>query len=266
MKKKWRNQDWIWLISILIGVIIIILTWRLNDNDSVVNIISMFSSGASIILAIVAIVQSTLYNNSANELNIKMTEKLSTIENNSKVLIDQFLNDANKVIDNSEIDEQTKEEIKEDLENSVKNEMLMKNTVYNGFHIENKVFSKLKKLYSTKYEIDYEYVVDKRRRVDFKLENDKKIILIELKYIKQNYTNAIKTTEERLKDIKADICKSKEIIPIIIVVVPNENERQKLKTIKTIQDLSLGLVILTEAEVLSKNTKLFEKQIKYYID
>ena len=43
--KNWTNRDWGWLTSILVGIIIIILTWRLNDNDNIVNIISMFEIG-----------------------------------------------------------------------------------------------------------------------------------------------------------------------------------------------------------------------------
>ncbi|HFD2039958.1 TPA: hypothetical protein ACF2DA_001561 [Clostridium perfringens] len=102
--KNWTNRDWGWLTSILVGIIIIILTWRLNDNDNIVNIISMFASGASIILAVVAIVQSTIYNSSSNELNAKMTEKLSLLENNVEFVKENILNNANKIIERAPID------------------------------------------------------------------------------------------------------------------------------------------------------------------
>lgn len=265
MDSKWRNRDWLWLVSILIGVIIIVLTWRLNDNDSVVNIIAMFSSGASIILAIIAIVQSTIYNNSANELNIKMTDKLSTIETNSKALIDNFLNDANKVIDSSSIDENSKEEIKDNLESSIKSEMLMKNNAYSEYFIEEKVFLQLKKVYSPKYKIKYEYRVDKVHRVDFKLENDKKIILIEIKYIQPQNIPTIRKAEQRLNEVKSNICESKEIIPIIMIIVDTENDRKKLENKQRIKDLTIGIIILTKGEVVSENTELFEEQTECYL-
>lgn len=110
--KKWTNRDWCWLVSILIMIIIIILTWKLNSNDNVVNIISMFASGASIVLAIVAIVQSTIYNNSSNELYTRMTEKLSILENNMEFVKDKFVNGTSEIIDKSPIDKDEKEELK----------------------------------------------------------------------------------------------------------------------------------------------------------
>ncbi|SHH56938.1 hypothetical protein [Clostridium intestinale] len=124
--KDWRNRDWCWIVSILIGIIIVVLTWRLNDNSSVVNIISMFASGASIILAVVAIVQSTLYNTSSNELNSKMTEKLSLIENTMEIVKDNILRNTNTIIDNSPIPKEEKEELKRRVEYLNNKESLIK--------------------------------------------------------------------------------------------------------------------------------------------
>jgi Growth inhibitor len=70
---KLNERDYKWLIFILVIIIGVVLTWRLNDNDSVVNIISMFSSGASISLAIIAIIysisESVKNDNKESELN-----------------------------------------------------------------------------------------------------------------------------------------------------------------------------------------------------
>lgn len=149
--KNWRNRDWVWVTSILIGIIVIILTWRLNDNDNIVNIISMFASGASIILAVVAIVQSTIYNSSSNELNSKMTEKLSLLENNVELVKENILNSANKAIENAPIDENIKQEIKDNLSNSMEENRVYNNNLY-GQVFEKLIYCRFKNIYGEIYE------------------------------------------------------------------------------------------------------------------
>lgn len=114
--RDWRTRDSIWIISILIGIIIAILTWRLNDKDNVVNIISMFASGASIILAIVAIIQSTIYNSSSSELYARMTEKISVLQSDVGLMRDNILRSTNTIIDKSPIPKDEKEELKRRIE------------------------------------------------------------------------------------------------------------------------------------------------------
>ncbi|MDH5091441.1 hypothetical protein [Clostridium perfringens] len=151
--KNWTNRDWGWLTSILVGIIIIILTWRLNDNDNIVNIISMFASGASIILAVVAIVQSTIYNSSSNELNAKMTEKLSLLENNVEFVKENILNNANKIIERAPIDEDIKQEIKNDLSNSIEENRRNINTFFSEYVIEDLVYNRFVKVYGNTYDV-----------------------------------------------------------------------------------------------------------------
>lgn len=119
---KWNERDYKWLIFILILIIGIILTWRLNDNDSVVNIISMIASGASIALAVIAIMQSIAYNESANSTYNAITEKLINLEHNTDDIKQKIMADVNTVIENSTISEDEKVDLKDNI-NSVVSSM-----------------------------------------------------------------------------------------------------------------------------------------------
>lgn len=268
MLKKWTERDWMWLVSLLIIVIIIILTWRLNDNNSVVNIISMFSSGASIMLAIVAIVQSTIYNSSANELNAKMTEKISSLENNMSLVRDKLLNDVNKVIDEAPIDEEAKEEIKDNLKNNVNNEMKEKNYVYRSLLLEKNFFEKIRKVYAGRYRIIYASDTNSAYNIDFKLERDERIILIELKIISsiKNWRNSLKRSEYALMEAKDKIIESKEIIPITAVIVNNLIDEEILKDKINAQNLNSKVIIFTKEEIESIETTSFEEKTSEYFN
>ncbi|MBN8046928.1 hypothetical protein J0A94_03740 [Paraclostridium bifermentans] len=268
MLKKWTDRDWMWVVLLLIIVIIIILTWRLNDNNSVVNIISMFSSGASIMLAIVAIVQSTIYNSSANELNAKMTEKISSLENNMSLVRDKLLNDVNKVIDEAPIDAEAKEEIKDNLKNNINNEMKEKNFVYRAFLLEKNLFEKITEVYSGRYKITYNSDTNSAYNIDFKLERDERIILIELKVISNisSWRNLLKRSESKLMDAKDKIIESKEIILITALVVNNRIDEKILKNKIDAQNANSKVIIFTKDEIESRETILFEEKTREYFN
>lgn len=268
MLKRWTDRDWMWLVSLLIIVIIIILTWRLNDNNSVVNIISMFSSGASIMLAIVAIVQSTIYNSSANELNAKMTEKISSLENNMSLVRDKLLNDVNKVIDEAPIDAEAKAEIKDNLKNNINNEMKEKNYIYRGYLLERDFFEKIKKVYSGIYKITYNSDTNSAYNIDFKLESDERIILIELKVISNisSWRNYLKRSESTLMKAKDKIIESKEIILISAIVVNSTIDEKNLENRIDEQNVNSKVIIFTKDEIESRETTLFEEKTREYFN
>lgn len=79
MFKSWSDKDWKWLVCILIGGIIVILShWFVGmENDNVLNYISFMATGVSTVLAIVAIGISISQNENSSHLNVRMN---STIE------------------------------------------------------------------------------------------------------------------------------------------------------------------------------------------
>jgi hypothetical protein len=99
---KWDERDYKWLIFILLGIIGLILTWRLNDNASVVNIISMIASGSSIALAVMAMIQSTIYNDRSNDTYVAITEKLSKLEHNTDDIKKGIMDKINTVIEKND--------------------------------------------------------------------------------------------------------------------------------------------------------------------
>lgn len=252
--KDWRDRDWLWIISILLGIIIIILTWRLNDN--VVNIISMFASGASIILAVVAIVQSTIYNNSSNELNAKMTEKLSILENNIELVKNNILSNANEVIDNAPIKEDIKEDMKLDLKTIVNDEYFVKNRIASAYVFEKIMYDKFKDAYSENYKIQNN-VRTGMSEIDTILENDSKIIFIELKVWSQPRKEMLRQTINRINKVKREINNpnKKEIIPILIIISDNFNYPE------LIEDHDIKIVEFKQNELLNIDINKFKQKI-----
>ncbi|QPQ35913.1 hypothetical protein [Lysinibacillus sp. JNUCC-52] len=86
-KKRMDERDLKWLIGILIGIIILILTFRLGDNMDVVNLFSFISSAVSIALALVAILIALNQSRDNEELSTHlkttmaiMNEKLKSVD------------------------------------------------------------------------------------------------------------------------------------------------------------------------------------------
>lgn len=257
--KDWRDRDWIWIISILLGSIIVILTWRLNDNDNVVNIISMFASGASIILAIVAIIQSTIYNSSSNELNAKMTEKLSILENNVELVKENILKEANEAIENAPIKDETKEQIKIDLWNNINYKSFKNNDIRQGYIVEKLIHNKFKSIYSNQYSITKERL---NIGVDIILEDEFKKVFIKIEVWPLQLSEDI-TIRSILKFDKyifnLNNNDKKVITPILIIVLNDHNELTNINSL--IKKCKAKIVIFSVNELLNINNYDFKEKI-----
>lgn len=82
-ENKWRQRDWKWLVGIVLGivgililVIIWVLSYRLSDNKDIVNIISIGAGLVSIVLGIVAIIISSIQNNSTQKINMHIEKAI----------------------------------------------------------------------------------------------------------------------------------------------------------------------------------------------
>lgn len=91
---KWTNRDMIWMISILIISNILVISFRLSDNQDLTNILSIGGSLVSVILGAVAIIYSFIQNNSTQDLHGSIS---TTIE-----VINQRLDSIGKQINNTE--------------------------------------------------------------------------------------------------------------------------------------------------------------------
>lgn len=261
---EWRNRDWAWVVGILTGIIIIILTWRLNDKDSVVNIISMFASGASIILAAVAIIQSTIYNSSSNELNVKMTEKLSILENNIEVVKENILKNASDIIENAPIADDIKEDMKNDLvKNIIDDEYFKQNHVASAYMIEKIIYDKCKSIYSENYKIkvpeedkyagDYGY--------DIVLENELKKVFIVIKVWTRPMNAKIEEVLAKLNQtiINKSYKEEKTIIPVLIIISNNINPGLRYHISKHKCDNKI--ILLSHDEILNISDDKFKEKL-----
>lgn len=88
-----KTKDFVYIIIMLSVLIIWSVSVRLSDNSDIVNIISIGSGAVSIVLGIVAIIISTLQNNSTSNLNIKIRETL--------VRMDEKLNNVRERLSDS---------------------------------------------------------------------------------------------------------------------------------------------------------------------
>lgn len=123
--KKWRTRDWIWLVSILVGLIILVITIRLDDNDSVVNMISLLASASSITLAIVAIFQSSNYNKKSDEIFESFKNELNILKQNTDIIKENLLEQVTTTLSN---DKNISMDNKFELKNKIK-DTIMSNTI-----------------------------------------------------------------------------------------------------------------------------------------
>jgi len=152
--KNWDKKDYNWFILILLGIIGIILTWRLNDNDSVVNIISMIASGASITLAVIAIIQSTSYNESASNTYNAITEKLINLEHNTNDIKQKVMADVYSVIENDRnLNDEAKLKLQSKLNTAVPSTKDENNKISYNKKLINYLITRLEKIYDIKIEI-----------------------------------------------------------------------------------------------------------------
>lgn len=146
---KWDERDYKWLIFILLGIIGLILTWRLNDNASVVNIISMIASGSSIALAVMAMIQSTIYNDRSNDTYMAITEKLSKLEHNTDDIKKSIMDKVNTVIEkNDNIDEETKEELQFSINKVISTSEEVKRRIQYSQKIINRFIKRFRRMYN----------------------------------------------------------------------------------------------------------------------
>ncbi|CAM3935157.1 hypothetical protein [Bacillus paramycoides] len=78
--KRWSNRDWAWVVGILSGIIILILTIRLGDNQDVINLFSFISSSVSIALAGVAIFIALKQDSDNKQVNDRLVDLLNNIQ------------------------------------------------------------------------------------------------------------------------------------------------------------------------------------------
>lgn len=256
MFKNWGSRDWFWLSSIFLGIILIILTWRLNDNDSVVNIISMFSSGASIILALAAIVQSTMYNNSANELNARVTEKISVMENNVELIKDNLFRNVKKVIESSSIDPEEKEEIQYKLYNAMQEKNFFTNSMIHSIAYERLLVKRLNNIISNDYIIKVEFQ-EFKHKVDMILENEFKKVFIEVKVLSRMNKSVVKNASSKLKMIieNQSNLENKELFGLIVVISDN-----KFDYLEKIDD-RISVVEFTKTEIIEASDYLIREKL-----
>jgi len=95
-KFEWRNQDWVWLVLILVAIIYFISTFRLADNIQVVDLFSFISSSVSIALALVAI----FYAWKQDSDNRRVNDNVSTILHNIVYEMGSVKNSVDKITSN----------------------------------------------------------------------------------------------------------------------------------------------------------------------
>lgn len=130
--KKWRTRDWVWLVSILIGLIILVITIRLDDNDSVVNMISLLASASSITLAVVAIFQSSNYNNKSEEILESFKNELNILRENTDIIKENLLEKVTTTLSN---DKNISMDQKIELKNKIKDTFMEKE--YKNYILKN---------------------------------------------------------------------------------------------------------------------------------
>ncbi|MEE3895333.1 hypothetical protein [Priestia megaterium] len=126
---KWTNKDWAWLVGVLTAIIILILTYRLSDNQEVTNLFSFISSSVSIALAIIAIFIALKQDSDGRRVNEQTSfllnnieSKISNVDENIRKIDVGFISRAQETIESytdeqDEKDNYTKEEVKQLLDN-----------------------------------------------------------------------------------------------------------------------------------------------------
>ncbi|WP_394548827.1 hypothetical protein [Priestia aryabhattai] len=127
---KWTNKDWAWLVGVLTAIIILILTYRLSDNQEVTNLFSFISSSVSIALAIIAIFIALKQDSDGRRVNEQTSfllnnieSKISNVDENIRKIDAGFITRAQETIESytegqGEKDSYSKEEVKEMLYNA----------------------------------------------------------------------------------------------------------------------------------------------------
>lgn len=80
MINKWTTRDWTWLVGILIGIIVLILSVSIMKIRDIGTYLSILGTGASVALALIAIYISLSQNNNAEILNVITTNLLARID------------------------------------------------------------------------------------------------------------------------------------------------------------------------------------------
>lgn len=83
MKNEWGTRDWKWLVGVLIGIILLILSGWIMKIPNITTYLSILGTGASIALAFIAIYISLSQNNNSQMLNVNTMDLLVRI--NEKV-------------------------------------------------------------------------------------------------------------------------------------------------------------------------------------
>jgi len=79
----WRNRDWVWVVIILIGVMILMIAWFFNSDTIELNF-SIISSAVSIALASVAIFIALKQDSDNQRVNYKVDWRLEQIASDLK--------------------------------------------------------------------------------------------------------------------------------------------------------------------------------------
>ncbi len=93
------------------AIIILITTIKLNNDDSIVNIISLLASASSITLAIVSMRQSSVNNSESNKTFEKFNMKLDFMDKNITVIQNHILTETKEAVKKSQMPEEEKEEV-----------------------------------------------------------------------------------------------------------------------------------------------------------
>ncbi|HDR7450322.1 hypothetical protein [Bacillus thuringiensis] len=94
-ERNWTDKDWKWLMSILVGIIILILSLWFADYKGIEANFSIMSSAVSIALGLVAIYIALKQDSDSQRLNQQMQDILRTMENK----IDKVDQKVNKLDD-----------------------------------------------------------------------------------------------------------------------------------------------------------------------
>ncbi|GEM_PF-1951590 len=80
MKNEWGTRDWKWLVGVLIGIILLILSGWIIKIPDVTTYLSILGTGVSIALAFIAIYISLSQNNNSQILNVNTIDLLARID------------------------------------------------------------------------------------------------------------------------------------------------------------------------------------------
>lgn len=123
------NKDCNYVIGILVGIILLILSKRLWNNTDVLQVFSFMANGISIILAIVAIIYSFIQSQQSSQQYMNTVQTLAQIEIKTNNLIELINNNIDKSedtikilnsIDNASTQDEMKAMIKDELEKQKK--------------------------------------------------------------------------------------------------------------------------------------------------